>query len=487
MKLSIVLLVHNALSFIDTSLRSIADHHGIDDYEIVVVDGNSEDGSITKCQSFLPEIGPRFKYCMLNNNKQADMYNAGLDLAKGEYIYFMMAGDKLCEGFFTDAISALDKTHRDMFTRNFISDGKNATALYDQLHIGPMLGTTVIRKDAIDIRFEGDACVDILFSTRLLARGAFLYKDDGYNSIEHNDDSYWWANQQSNDFLRAIDYNWIEYIHTMIDNSDDMINVSIHVEDKCNKDCISCGHFSPLVPKDTPSMTPEEFMTDIKYLLPYRQHIRSLILTGGEPTLNPYLPQIIRIACDNFDHVRVVSNGLNPGFFAEHRNLIVETGVEVYITKYSKELKDQVKKNLTGITVNGYSIETLEDDDGVREMFYSKMLSPKRMNNLRLLGVCGRGECCQLVGSRLYLCQYTANFKFFDKFFKNHPLPGVGDSFIDLANGDIPYKRIRKFIYEHNCALCWHCKECLLYDGHYEEVERVPLTHSKKEMSEWVG
>lgn len=489
MKLSIVLIVYNAFPFIEDSLRSIMNNHGVNDYDVIVIDGASDDDSGIRYQSYLNGIGDRFKYCRLSSNNPVDIYNAGLKLATGEYVYFMMAGDKLCEGFLSDAVDALDRTGCDIYTRDFISDGENVRAVYDELHIGPMLGTTVIRRSFIDIEFDGGACIDIIFTNRLLLRGASLYRDRNYNSIEHNNDAYWWVNQWSDDFLNASNMDWLQYIYRFTNNTDDMINVSIHVEDKCNKNCVACGHFSPLVPGDTPSMTPEEFIDAVRYLAPYRQHIRTLILTGGEPTLNPYLPQIIRIACDNFNHVRVVSNGLNPGFFAEHRELIMETGVEVYITKYSEELKDQVKKNLEGVTyTNGYSISSLENEKGVREMFFSKMLSKQRIKNIDMVGKCGaRGECCQLVGSKLYICQYVANFKYFDRYFKDHPLPKAEDSYIDLAPGNVPYKMIRKFLYEHNCAMCWQCMEPYISKGQYDMIERVPLTHSKKEMSEWVG
>lgn len=483
MKLSIVLLYYNASHFIENTMNSIMKNHGVDDYEVILIDGNS-DGEL-----HVNKLDTRFKYCRISNNNPVDMYNTGLHLATGEYVYFMMAGDKLCEYFLPEAVDILDDTGYDIFTRNFISDGEEINAAYEELRVGPMLCTTVIRKSSIDIEFDGDACVDIIFTKRLLLRGALLYRDRKYNSIEHNEDAYWWITQQSNDFLNTMNMNWLTYVRTFALYTDDMINVSIHVEDKCNKNCIACGHFSPLVPENTPSMTFDEFMDTIRYLIPYRQHIRTLILTGGEPTLNPNLPQIIRGACDQFDRVRVVSNGLNPEFFAKYRNLIKETGVEVYVTNYNEELKDQARKNLDGVAyMNGYSISSLENEKGVREMFFSKMLSKQRIKDIDIVGKCGaRGECCQLVGSKLYICQYVANFKYFDKFFKDHPLPKAEDSYIDLADGNAPYKIIRKFLYEHNCAMCWQCMEPYISKGQYDMIERVPLTHSKKEMSEWVG
>ena len=264
MKLSIVLLYYNASHFIENTMNSIMKNHGVDDYEVILIDGNS-DGEL-----HVNKLDTRFKYCRISNNNPVDMYNTGLHLATGEYVYFMMAGDKLCEYFLPEAVDILDDTGYDIFTRNFISDGEEINAAYEELRVGPMLCTTVIRKSSIDIEFDGDACVDIIFTKRLLLRGALLYRDRKYNSIEHNEDAYWWITQQSNDFLNTMNMNWLTYVRTFALYTDDMINVSIHVEDKCNKNCIACGHFSPLVPENTPSMTFDEFMDTIRYLIPYR-------------------------------------------------------------------------------------------------------------------------------------------------------------------------------------------------------------------------
>lgn len=271
----------------------------------------------------------------------------------------------------------------------------------------------------------------------------------------------------------------------VLHNPNYMFNVSIHVADKCNKNCVACGHFSPLVPKDTPDMTPAQFFESVKYVIPYRDHIGCLILTGGEPTTNPHLLDIIRIACASFPKVRLVSNGLNPEFFEQNAEFLLSSGIEVFVTQYNKELSNRIVEAMKG-KVGCYTIPSLEAE-GKREMFHSKMLSKERINDLNLVGKCGRGECVQLVGTKLYLCQYTSNFEFFDKFFKDHPLPGVEDSYIEMTDPSVNLQTIENFIQNHVCALCWHCREPYIGRGIPSGMEDVELTHSKQEMSEWVG
>lgn len=491
MKLSVILPVHNAQEYINDTLKSLMDNVGFCDYEIIFVDAHSQDDSerLIKGNTCLYiQAQDKIIYCKIPTSYACDVYNKGLSLATGDYIYFLMPGDKVCPGFLEDAVNWLDAYNIDIYTRNFIEHGVNTTASYDDLHIGPMLATTVIRRSSIDIQFEGYACPDAIFTTRMLVRGAMMYHDQGYNSVEYNNDAYQWLCMQSDQYLENIECDWLQYIYRYIDCTDDKINVSIHVANRCNKNCVACGHFSPLVPKDDPDMTLDDFIDSTRYLIPFKNSIRTLILTGGEPTLNPNLPEIIEVACSNFHHVRLVSNGLNPEFFKKYKELIEQTGIEVYVTKYSEQASERIKQELEGVThYSGYSIRSLEDESGVREYFYSKMLSDSRIEDINLVGKCARGECAQLVGSKLYICQYTANFKYFDNFFSNHPLPKVEDSYIDLELPGVTYKDIRKFIYEHNPLICWYCKEPYIQMGKLEYINKVPLTKSKCEISEWVG
>ncbi len=81
------------------------------------------------------------------------------------------------------------------------------------------------------------------------------------------------------------------------------------VTDHCNISCQSCNHASPTAGKW--NLTPDAAARDLARLGPvYRP--RELRLIGGEPMLNPMLPDILRVAraADFAPMLRLVTNGL---------------------------------------------------------------------------------------------------------------------------------------------------------------------------------
>lgn len=70
----------------DATLRSIADQPG--NWECILVDDHSTDQAAEICQKYV-EIDQRFKYTLNQRSKGAPgARNTGVELAKGEYIYF---------------------------------------------------------------------------------------------------------------------------------------------------------------------------------------------------------------------------------------------------------------------------------------------------------------------------------------------------------------------------------------------------------------
>lgn len=119
-----------------------------------------------------------------------------------------------------------------------------------------------------------------------------------------------------------------------------MANIGyIQVVRHCNQTCGFCSN---------PSTPYAHSLDDIRALIDdfVERGYFGVILTGGEPTLSPVLPQIIRYARQTALHVRMITNGqrlADPAYAAE----LAEAGLQhVHVSIYTAraELEDWLRK-----------------------------------------------------------------------------------------------------------------------------------------------
>lgn len=99
MKVSIITITFNPGSLFDRTAHSIL-NQTCTDYEFVVVDGNSTDGTISNLQRILPafqEKGVSVRWLSEPDKGIYDAMNKGLGLATGDYVWFVNAGDIIAE------------------------------------------------------------------------------------------------------------------------------------------------------------------------------------------------------------------------------------------------------------------------------------------------------------------------------------------------------------------------------------------------------
>ena len=102
MKVSVIVAAYNAEKYVTETLESIA-NQSIDDYEIIVVN----DGSTDRTIDILREYESRYANMTVidkENGGPSSARNCGLDIAKGDYVYFFDADDVL-------EIDALEKLY----------------------------------------------------------------------------------------------------------------------------------------------------------------------------------------------------------------------------------------------------------------------------------------------------------------------------------------------------------------------------------------
>ncbi len=84
--LSIIIPIYNVEKYIESCLRSIVAQL-FKDYEVLLIDDGSTDGSADVCKLFTRD--KRFVYVYKENGGVSSARNLGLDMAKGKYISFV--------------------------------------------------------------------------------------------------------------------------------------------------------------------------------------------------------------------------------------------------------------------------------------------------------------------------------------------------------------------------------------------------------------
>lgn len=257
-------------------------------------------------------------------------------------------------------------------------------------------------------------------------------------------------------------------------------NLNYHVIDRCNKNCVACGHYAPLADPNEEGVTVEQFRKDLELCSFLRPHINELCLTGGEPTLHKHIKELIEIAVGWFDYVVMITNGINIDFIRENADFIKSSGLYIRVTNYSQKRVQEIA-NIVGYVENP-TIPNLEDCDGNRIKFNTKQIAIDEVN--ADLNNCHRGECVQYRYGKLHMCQVAANLHLLKSYFGERvSMFSDEGTYIDL-NETQDLAEIENLIYRKFPELCKHCNEPLYQFDKKENS--IPLCASKKDLSEWV-
>jgi glycosyltransferase involved in cell wall biosynthesis len=94
MVLSIITINRNNATGLEKTMRSVASQIGVD-FEYVVIDGASTDGSVEIIRSFESSLGERLKWISEPDKGIYNAMNKGIGKASGEYLQFLNSGDSL--------------------------------------------------------------------------------------------------------------------------------------------------------------------------------------------------------------------------------------------------------------------------------------------------------------------------------------------------------------------------------------------------------
>ncbi len=116
-EVSIVIPVYNAEKNLRRCLESVI-AQDFKDYEVILVNDGSTDSSLTICKSYCANY-PNFALINQNNYGVATARNNGIDLAQGNYIYFIDADDYIEPDTISSMYSAAKKYSADVVICNY--------------------------------------------------------------------------------------------------------------------------------------------------------------------------------------------------------------------------------------------------------------------------------------------------------------------------------------------------------------------------------
>lgn len=240
----------------------------------------------------------------------------------------------------------------------------------------------------------------------------------------------------------------VEY-ENRITESNHLDYVELHVTDKCNLNCNSCSHFSPMVKKDFDHFP--SFQNDMKRLRELFEFIINIRLLGGEPFLEKNLNKYVILARDSYPYakIEVVTNGLLiPGASEKALDAISEQNILVNITLYPPTVKmlPRIEDVLQKHNIDYVISQPVTD-------FRKKFLPQGTSNPEKAFSECTVGRYCTFVYcGKLYLCSGAVLVKYYNECAGTNIV--CRDSCVDLYNTNA--QEILEFL-KHCNDSCRYC------------------------------
>lgn len=109
---SIIVPVYNTRNYLKPCVDSIR-AQTYTNLEVILVDDGSTDGCGKLCDAFALE-DPRIQVTHQENSGVSSARNAGLDLARGAYIYFVDSDDRVAETMVEESVAVMEAENCDL-------------------------------------------------------------------------------------------------------------------------------------------------------------------------------------------------------------------------------------------------------------------------------------------------------------------------------------------------------------------------------------
>ena len=178
MKLSIIVPVYNVKPYLPACLDSLV-NQSISDYEIILVDDGSTDGSADIISSYVSRYPELIKSLRVENGGQGRARNFGIEIAQGEYLGFVDSDDWVEESMYEKLYNKANECNADIVVCDFLekfSDGREnylpAASQNERLASAGSSCNKIFRTSLVgDLRFpQGLWYEDFYFSAVMLLK-----------------------------------------------------------------------------------------------------------------------------------------------------------------------------------------------------------------------------------------------------------------------------------------------------------------------------
>lgn len=188
--LSVIIPLYNVELYIEDAIQSLLEQK-FDDFEIIVVNDGSTDGSARVVEEIM-ESENRIRLYHQDNQGLAATRNRGLDMADGKYIYFLDADDMLKQNVLETIMERIQTSNSEMvyFPGQFID--KDGGTFSDKPNIHCVELTTPIRGEELFVRLNKSGCYspnvqkyiyrkDFLINSNLRFEDGFSHEDEAFS------------------------------------------------------------------------------------------------------------------------------------------------------------------------------------------------------------------------------------------------------------------------------------------------------------------
>ena len=139
MKLSIIVPVYNVETFLNKCVDSLlAQDLPKEDYEIILVDDGSTDGSGNLCDSLAEEHG-NIRVIHQQNRGLSGARNAGIPVASGDYVLFVDSDDYLCPNVLGTLVGRMEDQDLDILRFNYQNVNMDGAVFEPNKYVKPFV------------------------------------------------------------------------------------------------------------------------------------------------------------------------------------------------------------------------------------------------------------------------------------------------------------------------------------------------------------
>ena len=139
MKLSIIVPVYNVETFLNKCVNSLLNQDlPKEDYEIILVDDGSTDGSGNLCDSLAEEHG-NIRVIHQQNRGLSGARNAGIPVASGDYVLFVDSDDYLCPNVLGTLVGRMEDQDLDILRFNYQNVNMDGAVFEPNKYVKPFV------------------------------------------------------------------------------------------------------------------------------------------------------------------------------------------------------------------------------------------------------------------------------------------------------------------------------------------------------------